>query len=148
MAVNIKFLAEGVYAVGVKRGYTRAEIDEVARKLIASPLCDVRWSSDLKRVQKALADLPDRTDRVATPTGRVDLATGEIGPEPKASPRQVEFIADLLAARVRSGEGGGFFAVGAFLTGVGERTRIDMDAIRALSRSEASRLIVSLKGEY
>lgn len=54
-----------------------------------------------------------------------------------ATPRQVEFILQLLAARERSGEGGGFFN--------GPTDRV---GIEELSKGEASLYIDSLKGDY
>ncbi|MFF1547174.1 helix-turn-helix domain-containing protein [Streptomyces sp. NPDC058291] len=54
-----------------------------------------------------------------------------------ATERQVNYILQLLAARDRSGEGGGFF------TGPTDRAGIE-----TLSKAEASMYITSLKGDY
>ncbi|WP_103512938.1 helix-turn-helix domain-containing protein [Streptomyces sp. SM13] len=55
-----------------------------------------------------------------------------------ATPRQVDFILQLLAERKWSGEGGGF-VVGGPTTAAG---------IEELTKAEASRYITSLKGDY
>lgn len=65
--------------------------------------------------------------------------------EPRCTSRQAERIADLLARRVRSGEGGGFMSTAGLIN---QRGQIDMEAIRRLSRSAASAMIDSLRGDY
>lgn len=62
----------------------------------------------------------------------VRQAKGEL-----ATPRQVEYILQLLAARERSGEGGGFFS-----------GPTDRAGVETLSKGEASTYITSLKGDY
>lgn len=69
-------------------------------------------------------------------------------PARPATARQVDYIATLLATRARNGDGGGFASTTGLLTGTGHRTRIDLDAVRALSRTSASQLIDSLTGSY
>lgn len=54
-----------------------------------------------------------------------------------ATPRQVDYILQLLARRERSGEGGGFF--------LGPK---DRPGLEEMSRAEASLYITSLKGDY
>jgi hypothetical protein len=54
-----------------------------------------------------------------------------------ATPRQVDYILQLLQAREYSGEGGGFF--------VGPKDRA---GIEELSKAQASAYIRSLKGDY
>ncbi|MFC1418607.1 hypothetical protein [Streptacidiphilus cavernicola] len=54
-----------------------------------------------------------------------------------ATPRQVDYILRLLAARERSGEGGGFF--------YGPKDRA---GIEEMSKADASSYITSLKGDY
>ncbi|WP_338683979.1 hypothetical protein QD712_25940 [Streptomyces acidiscabies] len=54
-----------------------------------------------------------------------------------ATQSQIDYILNLLARRTRTGEGGGFFDGPA-----------DRAGIAALSRSEASAYVNSLKGEY
>lgn len=54
-----------------------------------------------------------------------------------ATPKQVEYIVQLLAARERSGEGGGFFYGPTDRAGIEEMSKID-----------ASSYITSLKGDY
>lgn len=56
---------------------------------------------------------------------------------PLATPRQVDYILQLLARRERTGEGGGFF------TGPTDRAGIE-----ELSKADASTYITSLKGDY
>lgn len=55
-----------------------------------------------------------------------------------ATPRQVDFIVQLLAERARSGGGGGFIVGGPTTPA----------AIEELTKAEASRYITSLKGDY
>lgn len=74
--------------------------------------------------------------------------TIQLIPAAPATTRQVDYIADLLATRVRNGDGGGFVSTAGLLTGAGYQTRINLGAIRALSRTDASQLIDSLKGNY
>ena len=54
-----------------------------------------------------------------------------------ATPRQVDYILQLLAARKRTGEGGGFFY-----------GPTDRAGIEEMSKADASTYITSLKGEY
>lgn len=56
---------------------------------------------------------------------------------PLATPRQVEYILQLLARRERSGEGGGFFS-----------GPTDRASLEEMSKIDASSYITSLKGDY
>lgn len=138
---------EAIYAEAEAAGLSRTQVDDIARPLLDANmqqawrgLGDARSTGQLDTIARAV--------RQSMRPISVDTATGEIGPEPKATAAQVDYIANLLAERVRSGDGGGFFATGAFLTRQGSQTRIDMDAVRSLTRKQASNLIDSLKGNY
>lgn len=65
---------------------------------------------------------------------------------PMATPRQVEFIIDLIAQRISTGDISGFTDISRFVADDG--MRIDRQAIQGLTKAEASRLITSLKGDY
>lgn len=65
--------------------------------------------------------------------------------EARCTSPQAEQIGDLLARRVRSGEGGGFMSTAGLIDGQGQ---IDMKAIRGLPHSAASAMIDSLRGDY
>jgi hypothetical protein len=137
-----------VYTLGAESGLSEADVDRIAADVIGV-LLGGRPASFLGQARslKELRHIETRVREAARPVS-VNTVTGEIGSEPAITDRQVDYIAELLAHRVRSGEGGGFFATGAFLIGEGDRTRIDMDAVRALTRRQASSLIDSLKGNY
>lgn len=137
-----------VYALGAEGGLSEDDVDKIAADVIGI-LLGGRPASFLGQARslRELGQIETRVREAARPVS-VNTTTGEVGPEPAITDRQVDYIAELLARRVRSGEGGGFFATGAFLVGAGDQTRIDMDAIRALSRRQASSLITSLKGDY
>lgn len=74
--------------------------------------------------------------------------TIQLTPAAPATTRQVDYITDLLATRVRNGDGGGYASSAGLLAGTGHQTRINLDAIRALTRTDASQLIDSLKENY
>ncbi len=88
--------------------------------------------------------------RIKAHTAQAPATATSVPGEPMATERQVEFIASLLAQRVRSGEGGGLVDVDALLIHRGPLNgpAINLQAIRALTRREASLTITSLKGEY
>lgn len=135
---------EALYVEAEAAGITRDQVDEIAKPRISAfgyiaGLTSVRSNRELAAIAREVRALAAKS---------VDTTTGEIAPEPKATTAQVDYIANLLAERVRSGEGGGYFAIGAYLSGQGDRTRVDMDAVRALTRRQASGLIDSLKGNY
>lgn len=70
-------------------------------------------------------------------------------PTPAATPmvtdRQVTYITRLLVQRIRSGEGSGFSGL---VNGLTRGGQVDTDAIRALTRKQASEVIDSLTGRY
>lgn len=65
--------------------------------------------------------------------------------ETPASQRQVDYIAELLTRRQRSGVGGGFSGL---VAGLYRGGQIDRDAIRALTKAQASEVIDSLTDRY
>lgn len=89
--------------------------------------------ADARIAKQAEADAIAAAEAAVREARQAQLAeAGEL-----ATPRQVEYILRLLAARERSGEGGGFF--------VGPKTRGD---IALLSKGAASTYITSLTGNY
>jgi len=91
-----------------------------------------------KRIQeKAEQDIVQAAEDTVREAREQQLAQARREKGELATPRQVDYILRLLAARERSGEGGGFF------TGPTDRAGIEL-----LSKSEASTYITSLKGDY
>lgn len=123
---------EDVYRLGENIGLTRDQIDDLAKPHIqrmghVRGLSDVRSRKELTAIRGALAD--HRTPTSPAPDGPATA--------PLATPRQVEYIIDLLNRRRAAGDGGGFMA-----------GPTDRAGIAQLTRSQASTYITSLKEAY
>lgn len=92
---------------------------------------DARIAKHAEKLAVAAAEEAVREVR-ETQLAEARAAKGEL-----ATPRQVEYIIQLLEARKLSGEGGGFYS--------GPTNRAD---IELMSKGEASLYITSLKGDY
>ena len=91
-----------------------------------------------KRIQdKAEQDAIEAAEMAVREAREAQLAEVRRQKGTLATERQVEFILQLLAARKRTGEGGGFFY-----------GPTDRAGIEELSKGEASTYIDSLKGDY
>jgi hypothetical protein len=146
MALNTEITME--YQAWERKGWTRAEIDAVAVITIGRELSEARKGSEVTKVAVALRNA-EKPAPAPAPTRAVDPATGAVAPEPRATTRQVDYAAELLGRRVQSGEGGGYAGTSRYVTADRwGRYTVNLDALRALSRSEISRLIDSLKGNY
>lgn len=90
------------------------------------------------RIQKkAAADAAEAEAAAARRARETRLAELRAARGELATPRQVDYILQLLAHRERTGEGGGFF--------YGPRDRA---GIEEMSKADASLYITSLKGDY
>lgn len=90
------------------------------------------------RIQaKAEQDAIEAAESAVREAREAQLAEARQQKGPLATPRQVDYILQLLGRRERSGEGGGFFY-----------GPTDRAGIETLSKAEASTYITSLKGDY
>lgn len=87
--------------------------------------------------RKAEKDAAEAAEQAARETRAARLAEARQQKGTLATPRQVDYILQLLARRERTGEGGGFF--------YGPTGR---EAIEEMSKADASTYITSLKGDY
>jgi hypothetical protein len=86
------------------------------------------------RINKYIAD---REHTVVAEAARAAGINPPPTPGNAATPAQVDYIMSLLARRIETGEGGGFFQ--------GPTTR---ESVQQLTKADASNYIKSLKGEY
>jgi hypothetical protein len=129
--------ANRIYALAAERGLTEDQVDELAhdmRLMMGTVGIDGLSRSSARQLIAALPAAP--------PAPRPDLRQPEAR---QCTPKQAQYVADLLARRARTGEGGGFAAVSHLYTADGQ---LDLPAIDALSFDAASRIITSLKGDY
>ncbi|MEV5204392.1 hypothetical protein [Streptomyces sp. NPDC053720] len=98
----------------------------------------VAAGASLERIVGVTGDLPLQNGSGLDERGRAAVRSlvREAAAE-AATPRQVQYILDLLAERQSSGEGGGFY-----------RGPEDAAGVARLTRTEASAYIDSLKGAY
>ncbi|MFD8839801.1 hypothetical protein [Streptomyces griseofuscus] len=119
--------------------------------------CDIRMSTDRETIVRVMTDAatqhaagaPERiakkaeADAIAAAEATVrearqqQLAELQASKGALATPRQVDYILQLLARRERTGEGGGFFY-----------GPTDRAGIEEMSKADASTYISSLKGDY
>jgi len=119
--------------------------------------CDVRIGTDRETAVRQMTAAAEKhaagsADRIREKADREAIATAEATVRearetqleearrtkgPLATPKQVDYILQLLARREYTGEGGGFFS--------GPTDRAGMEE---LSRTDASTYITSLKGDY
>ncbi|MBD0743619.1 hypothetical protein [Streptomyces sp. CBMA152] len=91
-----------------------------------------------QRIQEqAEKDAIEAAEEAVREARREQLAEAQRQKGALATPRQVDYIVQLLAVRERTGEGGGFF--------IGPKDRA---GIELLSKAEASSYSTSLKGDY
>ncbi|NUR30062.1 MAG: hypothetical protein HOV83_30135 [Catenulispora sp.] len=93
-------------------------------------------SSDRIRA-KAERDAIDAAEATVREARQTQLAEARRTKGPLATPRQVDYILQLLDRRQRTGEGGGFFD-----------GPTDRASIKEMSKTAASTYITSLKGDY
>lgn len=126
--------ANRIYALAAERGLTEAQVDTLAhdmRLMMGTIGID---GLSRRSARQLVAALPAaRRPQLTQPQVR------------QCTPKQPQYVADLLARRARTGEGGGFEAVDHLYTADGN---LDLEAIDALSAEAASRIITSLKGDY
>jgi hypothetical protein len=127
---------EALYVEAENGGLTRADVDVIAGPIIGT-LLGGRQAEKLVDVRSG-RQMDEIADQVrAEVAKRRSTSTGGQRAEHRATPRQVNYILDLLAQRQRSGEGGGFF-----------QGPTDRGGIERLTIDEASTYITSLKGDY
>jgi hypothetical protein len=117
--------AQKILAAAIKAGI--AEDDLLTA--IGRPLLSVASNGDARTCWQMIRTAEDQQRRAK------NLATE----------RQVEYIIELLARRVREGEGGGFLGVRHLYA---TDDTIDIAAVRALTKGTASQVITSLTGAY
>lgn len=131
-------------ARGMKRGFTwiieghgwSAKRDESPALLPEHLIRDVAEHAAGAPARDAKAVIA-AAEAVAEQAHRQELADMATVHGPRATPKQVDYIMTLLAARARLGEGGGF------MTGPTDRAGVER-----MAREDASAYINSLKGEY
>jgi hypothetical protein len=132
--------AERIYALAAERGLDRDQVNQLAytKRLTMDAFTIERLSGARSR---QLIDMLPAGPTAATPAA----ATTAEPAHSHCSARQADYIADLLAERARSGEGGGFASVERLYTQDG---KLDLAAIANLSPDSASMIIRSLTGDY
>jgi hypothetical protein len=93
--------------------------------------------ADERIAKKAEADAVEAAEQAVRQARADQLAEIERTRGPLATPRQIDFILQLLAKREITGEGGGFY--------YGPKDRAGLEA---MTKAEASVYIDSLKGDY
>lgn len=103
-----------------------------------------RAAADAKLTDRELADMVSKT-RAYAKAQAIDIRTqaekDRAAGKGPATDRQINYLADLLNARRRSGEEGGFAPIGVYYRADG---RVNMDKLRSLTSAHASELISSL----
>lgn len=126
--------ADRIYALAAERGLTAEQVNELAVSL------------RLKQTPTSIETISAASARQLVAALPAPARPKLVQPEPRqCTSKQAQYIADLLAHRARTGEGGGFAPVDHLYTASGQ---LDLDAIDALTMSDASRIIRSLKGDY
>lgn len=110
--------------------------DAAVEYLVRSAKTHAAGTAD-RIAKKAEADAIAAAEATVREACEAQLAEARATKGPLATPRQVDYILNLLAQRERTGEGGGFFY------GPTDRAGIEL-----LSKSDASTYITSLKGDY
>jgi hypothetical protein len=129
---------EAVYKLGESAGMTRDQVDIIAVPHIsilgrAFSLTQVRSHGELRTIHNIISAAAQQANR------NIERAINGQPPTsaPRATPRQVDYIFNLLAQRAASGVAGGF------MTGPTDRAGIE-----AMTKSEASIYITSLTEDY
>lgn len=133
-----------IYHIGIQAGMTRDEVDLAVRELspsyrdLAQALQrDPHKRSAIERAVTAAArDRREATVAVVAEAEKLTKASAPAKPE-LATPRQVDFIMQLLAKRGHDAVGGGF------MTGPTTRTEVAL-----MTKVDASLYITSLKEDY
>lgn len=113
-----------------------AERDEAVDYLVRCATSHAAGTADRIRA-KAEQDAIDAAESAVREVREQQLEEARRTKGPLATPRQVDFILQLLARREHLGEGGGFFY-----------GPTDRAGIEEMSKADASTYITSLKGDY
>lgn len=115
--------------LGTDREIAVQQMTAAAEKHAAGSADRIREKADREAIAAAEATVREARE--------AQLAEARRQKGPLATPRQVEFILQLLDRRERTGEGGGFFY-----------GPTDRAGIEEMSKADASTYITSLKGDY
>src|SRR5690554_7068302 len=113
------------------------DADVTGVQTCALPICLRRMRRELRR-----RGVDARTEAEK----RSDAQRRAHAAQAPATERQIDYLTSLLVRRANTGEGGGF--VGGVDALVDAGGKVDVDALRRLTRPQASRLIDSLRGSY
>ncbi|MGW3383314.1 helix-turn-helix domain-containing protein [Streptomyces albogriseolus] len=113
-----------------------ANKDEAVEYLVRCATQHAAGTAD-RIAKKAEQDAINAAEATVRAAREAQLAEAHRTKGPLATPRQVDFILQLLARRERTGEGGGFFY-----------GPTDRAGIEEMSKADASTYITSLKGDY
>jgi hypothetical protein len=115
---------------------TDSSVEEVITHLMKNVHAHAQGAAD-RIAKKAEQDAIAAAEATVREAREAQLAEARRTKGPLATPKQVDFILQLLARRERTGEGGGFFY-----------GPTDRAGIEEMSKAEASTYITSLKGDY
>lgn len=115
---------------------TASSVEDVIAHLMKNVHAHAQGAAE-RIAKKAEEDAIAAAEATVREAREEQLAEARRTKGPLATPRQVEFILQLLARRERTGEGGGFFY-----------GPTDRAGIEEMSKADASTYITSLKGDY
>lgn len=115
---------------------TASSVEEVITNLLKNVHAHAEGATD-RIAKKAEQDAIAAAEATVRKARAEQLAEARRTKGPLATPKQVDYILQLLSRRERTGEGGGFFY-----------GPTDRAGIEEMSKADASTYITSLKGDY
>jgi len=136
---EVEAMREYIIAHASHFGYSEERVRE---RVAASRPAQIRESYDRMRRELRRRGVDARTEAEK----RSDAQRRAHAAQAPATERQIDYLTSLLVRRANTGEGGGF--VGGVDALVDAGGKVDVAALRRLTRPQASRLIDSLRGSY